>query len=511
MKNRFTTAPSKAVLASAVLTAVLLGTSACSGGSADTATGASDSTLHYGIIGNQNDKLFPYGSASSSSQTMLRYELYDKLTDFSPDGKLKMALAKEIEPNKDFTTWDITLRDDVKFSNGKPLTAEDVVYSFKQMFDKDNNSTVPHLLSMVDPDKVTAVDKHHVRLELTRPFAPLPQNLAYGDIVIISKDSTREKPIGSGPFTVQTYQANREAVLKRNDDYWGEKPDFETLDITYFKDHDAKLNALLSGQVDLVAKISGSDLPQLKSAGKSTISTDSGSYSMIEMRTDVAPFNDHRVVRAFQLMIDRQKVVENAYAGAARVGNDYMAGGDTCPAPDIPQRKQDIPRAKKLLKEAGQENLVVTLTTDGASPGMMESAQVLAQGAKQAGVTVHINKLSTAAFLDKWGDWPMYINITDPPYLVGAYDHFSATGVNNTTKFKSKKFDALLDRMDRTQDEDKLCDIITQSHKVINEDGAEIVAAIPKYMTAFDPSVKGLKKDKEGRASYMFGGVSVGE
>lgn len=519
--------PLKAALIALVAGTLVAGVAACSSDSgtkdSSAATGTStesnsssdgeasgDGSLTYGVMGNENDAVYPYSEATSSSGTMLRYELYDKLTDYDRDGRLQMMLAKGFTPNDDFTEWTVALRDDVKMSDGSMFTADDVVFSFDMMFNnKEHPSTVPNLLSMVDPAGVTAKDEHTVVFKLSRPFAPLPDLLAYQDVVIAGKATTFDKPVGSGPFLVDSFTANREAQLTRNEDYWGAKPGFKDLKIIFFQEQDAILNALLSGQIDVAHQINGSQVQQVEGAGKQVMRSDAGSYPMIEMQIDQPPFDDVRVRHAFQLMVDRDRVVENGFGGEARVGNDYVAGGDTCAAPDVPQRQQDLAEAKRLLDEAGVTQKEFTITTDGVFPGMMESAQVLAQGAAEIGITINIQKLPPADFLNKWGEWPFFINLSDPPYIVGVFDHFSATGVNNTTDFSFPEFDELLKKIETTPDPAALCGLITESHQFIYENGGEIIAAIPQRVTAFDAKVQGMTADKQGRGSYMFDGVSV--
>lgn len=473
-------------------------------------TGASGGALNYGIIGNKNDKEYPYLPTLSSSQTMKNYQIFDTLTDHTRHGKLKMALAKKMTPKNNYKDWDVTLRKGVKFSDGKPLRPEDVVYSFKQIFRKDHPSSAKSLLTMMNPDQVTVKSPRIVHFKLKRSFSTLPELLSYEDIVIVSKKSTYEHPVGTGPFKVTSFKADSQATLKRNPHYWGKKPGFETLKITYFKEHDAVLNALQSGQIDMAHSVQYPQIAQAKSAGKRVLTSDSASYPMLEMRTDIKPFNDKRVRRAFQLMVDRKRVIENAYSGYASRGNDYTAEGDECGIPGVKQRHQDIKKAKKLLADAGHSHLKTELATDGASAGMKESAEVFAQGAQKAGVKVKVRKLSTADFLDKWGSWPFYISISDPPYVVGAIDHFSAKGVDNSTHFKNKKYTKLLSQLTTTGGQKKQCSIIKKMHKNVYNHGGEIIPAIPKKATAFDSSVHGIKGDKLGRAAYMFGGVTVG-
>ena len=116
------------------------------------------------------------------------------------------------------------------------------------------------------------------------------------------------------------------------------------------------------------------------------------------MRVDRAPFNDVRVRQAFRLMMDRKQVIEEAYGGDARLGNDLYAIDDPLYDTSLPQREQDIEQAKSLLKQAGHENLTVNLVTAAISTGVVDQCVVFAQQAKAAGVTINIQKLDTTTF-----------------------------------------------------------------------------------------------------------------
>lgn len=345
-----------------------------SGGGSD----SSNATLKYGMIGNKNDEKWPYLTAFSSSQTMKNYELYDTLMTNDRTGKVHKGLASQLNPRNNYKEWDIHLRNDVKFSNKEKLDAKDVVFSIKQWFSKKHATSAKTFVPMIDPKNVSVKNKHVVNLKLKHSFAPLPDVLAYADLIIISNDSTYNHPIGSGPFKLANFKADSHATFTRNRNYWGKKPNFKTLKVNYFKEHDAILNALKSDQIDIAHSVKYNQISEAKSSNKKVVAPDSASYPMIEMRTDVKPFDDKRVRRAFQLMVDRKRVIKNAFSGYARLGNDYVANNDQCGKTAVKQRRQDLKKAKKLLTQAGRQNMTVKLQTDGASAGMKEMAEVFA-------------------------------------------------------------------------------------------------------------------------------------
>jgi peptide/nickel transport system substrate-binding protein len=133
--------------------------------------------------------------------------------------------------------------------------------------------------------------------------------------------------------------------------------------------------------------------------------TKSAFYQPITMRVDLAPFNDARVRQAFRLMVDRPQMVAQAYSGYGRVANDMPFGVDP-DFPDFPQRVQDIPQAKALLKAAGHEGLAATFTTAPENGGLVATAQVFAQQAAAAGVKVTVSNLTPTAYDAGYKSWP---------------------------------------------------------------------------------------------------------
>lgn len=199
---------------------VVVGISSCSPPKSSEGT-SGDATLHYGIIGNKNDKRYPYVPTLSSSQGMKNYEAFVTLTDHTRSGKLKMALAKKMTPEASYKKWSIQLRKDVKFSDGSQLTAQDVVYSIRKMFSKKHPSSAKKVLATakVDPAKVTVKGKHVVTVNLNGSVATLPEVLSFADIVIMSKESGYDHPVGTGPFKLTKFKADTNAKFKRNPHY----------------------------------------------------------------------------------------------------------------------------------------------------------------------------------------------------------------------------------------------------------------------------------------------------
>lgn len=507
-------AVTKVLAATAAVVALAVALSGCSGGtSASTgkAGGSSDGgTLNLGLVGSTNDEVWPYASQDTVGEGAIWQNSYDLLTNIDGKGKLQMGLATSFEPNADKTVWTVHLRQGVKLHNGGTFGADDVIFSVKQMFaDAKTFGAITQISSFVDPNKITKIDDSTVQFTLKTPDGIFPEAWAYHSLAMLGKDSTPDKPDGTGPFTVTSFQPNQEAKLTRFDGYWGTKPKFKTLDIYFFQDQQAIVNALEGGQIDVTNAVPFSDIAELKEDGVKFLESDSATHLSLDMRTDIAPFNDPRVRQAMELIIDRTQVVKTAYDGYATLGNDYDKGS-SCPAPDVPQRKQDLTKAKQLLAAAGQSHLNVDLVTDGAFQGMMETAQLLSQEAAQIGVNVNVKKMDTGSMLDKWLQWPFIVNVVTVDYVSDVPDHLLPAGQDNASHWNNATFVGLSNQLMNTTDAAQQCKLITQMQKEEYEDSPSVIAAYPKDLTPYSARVHGLQTDMFGRSSYTFGGVSVG-
>lgn len=490
-----------------VASAIVFGTAACAG-SAPGPSAAGDE-LVLGVVGNNKDETQPYTATSSASADSLRQQLYDGLTAYNADGGVDMRLAESMTPNDTLDVWTVKLRDGVMLHSGREFVADDVIESIRYMRDPKTAYPSAAQIDFVDPAKIVKIDDHTLEFHLDRPSGTFAETWASRDMLMRALDDDGEVT-GTGPFDLVSFAAGQEARFERFDDYWGEKPGFETLRMQFFQDQQAITNALRGGQIDVAYSVPFTDVTALESDPNiETLVSESGAYPTISMRVDQAPFDDARVREALGLVIDRQQIIDNAYGGLASLGNDYLGNNTNCPAPDVPQRKQDIEKAKQLLADAGQSGLSVELATDGVFPGMMEMAQLFAEDAAEAGVTITVKKLDTATFLNGWGDWPFFIGYSGSPYTITAATHFLPDGVENATHFDDPAYTELALKMMGTADADERCADITKLQEIERVGGGSIVAAYPQTVVAFRTGVKGLTPDLWGRTAIDYRGVTI--
>ena len=485
--------------------------SACAPGAGGSSP-ADGGTVTVGMVGSSKDEIQPYSQQGSVSGGALYRQVYEGLTYTDPEGNVQYALAESMTPNDTLDVWTVKLRDGVTTHAGEQLTAEDAVESIAWMVDPANAWAFASQIGFVDPEGLTVVDDLTFEMKLNRPYGPVPDAFGMDRILMRSlKGASEEEPAGTGPYTIDSFTAGQEAKLTAFDDYWGEPATVSHITFSFFQDQQAVTNALRGGQIEVAHGIPFTDVPALEGeAGISLLVSDTASYPIMSMNMTEKPFDDPRVREAMRLVVDREEIVANAFGGYATVANDFIGKNTACPAPDVPQRKQDIAKAKQLLAEAGASDLRVELVTDGAFPGMMEMAQLFAQQASEAGVTVEVKKLDVATFLNRWGEWPFHIGFTSSPYLLTATSHFLPEGSENTTHMDDAEYNKLADELYRTADPEEQCGFVSQMQQIEYERGGDIVPVFGNDIVAYRDTVKGLHEDLYGRAAMNLDGVTVG-
>jgi peptide/nickel transport system substrate-binding protein len=375
------------------------GTAATTVPAGDAKTGG---TLRVGVVGSTNDLIDGQYIVAKPDQARLVLG-WEPLVNYDADFNISYehALAEEVEV-KAADNYVIRLKEGITFHNGKPVTADDVIYSFNRRLDPDL-ALAPALTALLDANGLTKLDDRTVEVKLLQPAVTFLTGLAEYTATIVPEGYTREDPeqIGTGPFMLQSFTSGSESVHVRYDGYWGGAAYLDEVQIIDFADANGLVNALTSGQVDAIA-----DLPFVQvntvqgNADFGVLVSQAGSWLPITMAVDQAPFDDVRVRQAMRLIPDREQMVERVLSGYGTVGND-MYGVLDGSYPDFEQRTQDIEAAKALLAEAGQENLTIDLFAPDDTAGLPEMAAAFAEMAKDAGVTVNVKVLDGGTY---WGE-----------------------------------------------------------------------------------------------------------
>jgi peptide/nickel transport system substrate-binding protein len=428
--------------------------------------------------------------------------MFEGLMYYDSNYKVQPLLAEEFS-SKDAVHWTIRVRKGIEFHNGKTLTADDVVFSIQRMLTKSLGLyATSQIAGSVTRSGIKKMDKYTVRLTLASPNAVLPE--AFGqyfmNIVPVGYKGIKAggKQIGTGPYTFKSFTPGVRSVHMRNPNYWQSgKPYFDQLTIIDIPDDNARVNALLGGQVDAIAAIPFPQISSTQGKGFKILNSETGGWVPITMAVDQPPFNDVRVRQAFRLIADRPTLVKVAYSGYGHVGNDVYSPLDACYS-NFPQRTQDIEKAKSLLAAAGQSNLTVDLPTTEGRAGQTECCVAFAQMASKAGVTINVKKLDGTTFYgsqylkypfatDYWGT-RNYLNqvaagsLPNSPY--------------NETHWNDAKFNALYKQALKTTSEGTRCAIVHEMQKIEYDTGGYIVWGFYNLVDAYSPKVTGFAPSK---------------
>ena len=372
-----------------------LGPLAAACGGDDTSSSASPSAaagtankggdLMVGIVGGSAKDTADPHKGSYEPDIAIQYIMYEGLTSWSFDMELENLLAESIEPNADGTVWQVKLRDGVLWHDGKPVTADDVVFSMERIVDPKDPKVAAAALTGVGPGSAKKIDDLTVEFTLTTANVLLDENLAERSAKIVPVGFDPMNPIGSGPFKMVDMQPGEQFKWDAFADYWNTPPYVDTLTMIEFADDTARINALNSGQIQAMSQLPKSQAQVIEATeGLAVLNAETGAWRPFTMRIDVKPFSDVRVRQAFRLIVDRQQMIDQAYSGLGALGND-MYGRFDPGTPDLPQRMQDLEQAKSLLKQAGYDNnlTVELVTSEGALGGdEVAAAQVFAEQAK---------------------------------------------------------------------------------------------------------------------------------
>ena len=479
-----------------VLTAALalaLGLTACGGSGGEKkadgkAAGGAVATLPANkttlVINNgtEPESLDP-GKTSGVPEDNIERQLLEGLVVVGKDGKIAPGVATSWE-NKDFKVWTFKLRDNAKWSNGDPVTAQDFVYSWQRTTDPKTASPyatyladahVTNAQAIVDgkakPDTlgVKAVDPHTLEVTLTEPVPYFVDMLTHSSVLPVHKGTVEKggekwtQPgsfVGNGAYTLKEWTVNSKIVLERNKNYWNDAAtQINQVEILPIQEETTDVNRFKAGEIDVTANALPTDMfAQLKTDLGAQVHVDPYLCTYYyEFNTKKAPFNDPKVRRALSLALDRDVITEKvmqqgqtpAYAFTPPATNDYKANH---PEWEKWSKEQRIAEAKKLLNEAGYSDakpLDVTLLYNTSEKNKKVAVAATALWKQSLGfVNVTLDNKEWKTFLDnrKTGNYQFAragwcADYNEPSSFLNI---LKSGNSNNYGKYASADFDAVM-------------------------------------------------------------------
>jgi peptide/nickel transport system substrate-binding protein len=327
-------------------------------------------------------------------------------------------LLKNWEVSKDLKTWTLNLRQGVKWNNGDTFIADDVIFTFNQWMSKDVGSSMLGLVGeYLDLSGIEKVDQYQVKLHLKKPEIAVPEHLFHYPALVLNHKTFDgdfiKKPVGTGPYTLESYLPGERAVIKRRNDYWQKGADGKPLpymDGMEFIDMGTEMApqiaAIKAGEIDMIdlGDVAGVDVFQAlrNDPNIQMIPVTSASTRVLRMRVDMKPWDNNKVRTALKICQHHEKLLALVYFNEGLQGQDfhvYQLHPEYCEKP-IP--KYDPKRAKKLLKEAGYPKGIDVNLAVGTWPDVVRYAEVLKQDAAPAGFRINIQTMPTSQYWEKW-------------------------------------------------------------------------------------------------------------
>ena len=472
----------------------------------DTTVQKPGGVLRVGMSFGVSASLDPHKASSGSLDESRMLNVFSRLTDFDRKGDVVMQLAESIEPNKTGTRWLVKLRDDVVFHDGSPLTADDVIYSYRRILTKKLGLEGFADLSMIDPSRLRKVDRTTLLIFLKYPYADLPSQLGQRTTSILKAGTRSFRSLnGTGPFKFGKAVTGRSTTLLANRNYFvTNRPFVDRVELINISDETARLNALSANQVDAIPVQGLERIAVLKNTpGVKYVISPSDGWATMVMNIKERPFNDVRVRQALRLIADRPQIRAQAQQGLGRIGNDLFGLFDPMYASSIPQRTQDIDRARSLLRAAGYEDLQITLESGEVAPATLSSALVFAEQAKAAGVTIKVNNNSPDTYwTNVWGKQPFVQTYWAHRPLIGQWLQVldpAGPWTSYETRWDDPKTTKRFREAVRTVDEKRRAEIMHEVQLAQWNRGGNLIWGFIVYLDAYRSNVRGTAQNANRR------------
>lgn len=438
--------------------------------------------------------------------------------DLAEGKKIVPDLAESWEASSDGKTYTFKLRKGVKFHDGKPLTAEDVAYTLERI-PNPPKGIVPVLKDFLKAiQRVEAVDADTVKMSLSVPFAPLMAGLADMAAVIFPKHVLQEKGdmkntvLGTGPFKFKGFTPGVMAEHTKNKDYFiKDRPYLDGITMHVIRDPFTRLSALRTHKIDMTDRVLGTLSPTEKERVKNENPSmqlfpwKSIASPWFQFNIKAVPFNDLRVRRAVNLVIDRQRAVQVIAEGEGDIGGFFPMEEWGTPLSELMKwpgfrqpKDQDIAEAKRLMAEAGYaQGFDLTIMGRAGSPLDRVGAEFMTNQLAVLGVKSKLELIEDAVFWDRIrpGGYQAYVSTpalrwADPE----TYGRMLVTGgAFNYSGSEDKKFDAMWAQMTATQDPAKRKTLVRELDKYLLEELLIDVPLVhPRRFIAVWPEVKGF-------------------
>jgi peptide/nickel transport system substrate-binding protein len=492
----------------ALALAATIGLAACAqGGPAPESSGAEATGQFTYVIASDPTSLNPINVADRWGLTVTNL-VYSPLARVEGDGTVVNELAESIEPAEDGLSVTVTLKEGLTWSDGEPLTADDVVFTYTNKAVRENGNA--DLLYVGDqPITASASDERTVVFTLPSVSAAALSNIAtetyiipehvYGEVTDFSVPELDPLAVGSGPYELTEYERGQYLTFEANENYYGEAPNIPQVTLRIVSNADTVKTALQTGEAD-ASFATPDQVSELEGAGLNVYPYAEGRVAYFGL--NAAKLTDPKVRQALFFALDREEINTGAF-----LSEDYYESASTILPPsnafateDVETYEQDLDASAALLEEAGVADLSITLAYAGADPAQTTQATLIQQQLQEAGVTVELAGIEPAAVFEEIqkGAESQYDAFLGG-YIMGqdpdAYSLLYRTGASaNYFSYSNPATDALFDQGAVELDPDARKAVYADLQAQIAEDAVMFPLADNLKILAVNPRIGGVEE-----------------
>ena len=440
--------------------------------------------------GSTTDSMDPGTLMHTMSQTVNQC-LRNMLVEVDYQGNAVPELAESWEATTGAAKWIFKLRKDVEFHNGKTMDAEDVVFSFNM----HRGETKSAAKGVTEPiTDIKADGKDTVIFTLQEGNADFPFVASDYHIPIIpkgTKGKELEKGMGTGPFSMQTFEPGVRFLGKRNPNYFREgRPYFDEVEIIGIADTNARTNALMTGQVDVINRCEPKTFNRLEKAPNiQALKLEGARHYTIPMMTTIKPYDNNDVRLGLKYAINREQMIKQVLRGYGYLGNDHpIPRNNKYFAKDLPQRRYDPDKAKFHLKKAGMLDHTFNLhAADAAYPGAVDASVLIQESAAKAGIKIKVVREPDDGYWENvWikKEWVQCYWSGRPTADWMFTLAYTATANWNDTKWQHARFNELITAARAELDENKRRALYVECQQICSDEGATPCPAFALQLSA---------------------------
>ena len=434
------------------------------------------------------DTLHPY-AYSSSPQYGIWNHMIEPLVEVDYAKKIYygvLAESWEFQGKK----WIFKLRMNVRFHDGSPLAAKDVIYSInrikndKQSLQKDNFRDLTEMQALDDNTIVFTTEVPNA------VFLDRLQNryiLSKAGMEAQGSESAEQKPVGTGPYRFVSWQRDGNLVLTRHDNYWGNKAAVKEIVFKRVKEDAGRVAGLLAGQGDVINNVPVEELSRFENHPRVRAEKVEGvRMYFLAMNVTHKPFDNKFFRQAINYAVDPSVIIKHIYEGNGYLMNGPLGSNVIGYDPKIKRYPYDPKKAKELLEKAGyaQGADVKLYFSPDRYPKAKEVCQVIADQLAKVGIKTELVSQEFVIFWGKegvnGGKLPFYYVGRPAADADTVYDQYYRSGVTPRIQYRNPEFDKLIDEEQRTGDPKKRVAILQQAGRILMED----VPFVPLYTLA---------------------------